>query len=277
MNKISLSKLVQDVLETGHYAMSDRTLYRRFQKLVAVCGGNMEALKSGNGNVYFDDEEASFIRHILKELAMNDGLSSLFIDKHRTDDYVGAKAVHDFIQSYLDELSKEGISEAELIRTMNFLSMLFLAPIHHMREECHSYIDGIFLNLQGYPYTHQAIMLEKLTTKMKKEYAEILVKSCLMVGDLADIIQRSKELCDDNIGMQDYGDDDVAVEYAERDRRVLQMIKADPDLRVYVEKKIGCAAETIFNVAAAKEGGTNGKTANASEDQHPEDVPVTPA
>lgn len=65
--------------------------------------------------------------------------------------------------------------------------------------------------------------------------------------------------------------------YAERDRRVLQMINADPDLRVYVEKKIGCAAETIFNVAAAKEGGTNGKTANASEDQHPEDVPVTPA
>ena len=89
---------------------------------------------------------------------MNDGLSSLFIDKHRTDDYVGAKAVHDFIQSYLDELSEEGVSEAEAIRTMNFLSMLFLAPIHHMREECHSYIDGIFLNLQGYPYTHQAIM-----------------------------------------------------------------------------------------------------------------------
>jgi hypothetical protein len=38
---------------------------------------------------------------------MNDGLSSLFIDKHRTDDYCWCKAVHDFIHSYLDELSKK--------------------------------------------------------------------------------------------------------------------------------------------------------------------------
>jgi hypothetical protein len=57
------------VLKTGHYAMSERTLYRRFQKLVASMWGNMESLKSGNGMGLLDDEEASFIRHILKELA----------------------------------------------------------------------------------------------------------------------------------------------------------------------------------------------------------------
>jgi hypothetical protein len=32
-----------------------------------------------------------------------------------------------------------------------------------------------------------------------------------MVGDLADIIQRSKELCDDNMECRTNGDDDVAV------------------------------------------------------------------
>lgn len=96
-------------------------------------------------------------------------------------------------------------------------------------------------------------MMERLTKILKKEFAEITVQSTFMVGELAELIQKSKELCGDNIGMQDYGDDSIGVEYAERDMRTLRQIQADPDLRAYVEKKLGAKAEDVFNVAYSKQ------------------------
>ena len=269
MAKHSLYKIVAQLLSEGNYAISERTLQRRFQKLIAIGGGNAQALKDRNGYIYFEEEEVPFVKHILKQLAENSGLASQFIDKTRGDDYVGAEQVHDFIQDYLDNLANQGVEENELVANMDFLCMLFLVPVHLMREHCHQLIDGIFLNLRAYTYTQQALIMKRLENKLKKEFADILVKSCFMVGELADIIQESKELCGDGIGMQDYGDDEIAMEYQERDRRALEMIRDDPALRMYVEKKVGAKAEEIFNLAVEREDQMNGKEDHAGAGKHP--------
>ncbi len=252
MAKISLYKIISEVMDEGKYHLSERTLLRRFQKLVAIGGGIADTMKTGT-TTYFEEEEVLFVKHILKDLAMNKGLCSQFIDKNRGDDYVGASQVHEFIQKFFYELEADGASEEECQANLNFLAMIFLIPVHEMRENCHRLIDGIWLNLSSYPYTHQAMMMERLTKILKKEFAEITVQSTFMVGELAELIQKSKELCGDNIGMQDYGDDSIGVEYAERDMRTLRQIQADPDLRAYVEKKLGAKAEDVFNVAYSKQ------------------------
>lgn len=247
---ISLKSLTEEITEQIG-GMSERTLRRRFRQLITVCGGNYTLLQNKNGKVYFDESETSFVKHILTELVKNEGISSKFIDKRNTDEFVGVEEVHGFIQSYISKLEEDGYDESEIKATVDFLCMIFLFPVHVSRENCHRYVNSIWLNLQAYPYTHQGPMLGQTESLLKKQLAVTAVNTMFMVGELSELIQSSKKITEDDIGMQDYGDDTIATEYFERDRRALQLIQNNPEIRAYVERLTGQKAEEVFNIAAS--------------------------
>lgn len=257
---IALISLTEEI--TNKFGvMSERTLRRRFQKLIDVCGGNYTLLQNKNGKVYFDENETSFVKHILTELVKNEGILSKFIDKKNTNEFVGIEEVRGFIQSYIGKLEEDGYNENEIKAAVEFLSMLFLLPVHVSRENCYQYVMSIWLNLQAYPYTHQVSTMKQTEALLKKQLAVSAVNSIFMIGELSELIQSSKNITEDGIGIQDYGNDTPTAEYFERDRKALQLIQSNPEIRAYVERLTGQKAEEVFNVAAStmqyEKGGKN--------------------
>ena len=74
----------------------------------------------------------------------------------------------------------------------------------------------------------------------------------MAIIEIAENIEISKKEYCDEIGIQGYceSDDDIRFHYIQRDKRVLEAIQGDDDLRQYIEKKFGKRAEDIFTYAA---------------------------
>lgn len=243
--KVSLTSIINEVIGDSK-AMSDRTLLRRFYKLVAVSGGNIERLKDERGHIFFEEEDTMFIKTLLEELYMNEGIASKFIDKQVGEDYVGYADLHSFVQKYLKNLSDSGSSEEEIQGTLNFLCMLFLLPVKENLYESHRLIDYIFLNLEQYPYTHQAIMSEKVYSEIQRMFAHTMVEGMLNLSELCSFISAGQDLADSKNPFDWYGDDQVGLEYRERDRRAYRRLVEDDELREFVEKRAGAKINQIF-------------------------------
>ena len=260
--KKSLTQIADEAMEAlsvenAGVPISQRTLLRRFYKLVSLCGGNPDALKDRNGHIYFSDEDITFAKYILMQLVNNEGICSKLIDKHTKEDSITPKAIHNFIQGYLDLMDAEGYSEEDMMASLKFFSWLFNDPLLASVEYCHQMIEFIHLNLLTYPYTYQVLEMKKVEDQIKRIFARTVVAAVFEVGELAEFIEKSKSLNEDDIGIQEYfcneegEEDECSLEYKARDCHVLQLIQQDDDLRQYVEKRVGRKAEEIFNVAAA--------------------------
>ena len=132
------------------------------------------------------------------------------------------------------------------------MNRIFLCAPLYISENCHTLIDYLVINLQDLPSTHQAVYLKKIEHLLRKEFALRLAESAMNILDISNIIEESKELGEDDIGIQSYSefDPEIRSEYIQRDREVLKRIQEDDDLRHYIEGKIGKKAEEIFNYAA---------------------------
>lgn len=243
--KVSLTSICEEIVFKNQL-MSVRTLQRRFEKLINCCGGNLEDLKNNNNHVFFDESDKLFVKTILEELYLNEGIAAQFIDKNKTDEYVGLDKVHEFVQKYLENLAKHGASEGEIQGNLNFLAMLFLLPVKENYEKCHAYLDYIFLNLEQYQYTHQAIMTDKIANEMKRMFACTMVEAMVELEHLLQLIKMGQGLSDEPNSLNWYGDDDIAVEYRERDRRAYRMLKEDDKLRAYMEDRLKENIDEIF-------------------------------
>lgn len=243
--KVSLTSICEEIVFKNQL-MSVRTLQRRFEKLINCCGGNLEDLKNNNNHVFFDESDKLFVKTILEELYLNEGIAAQFIDKNKTDEYVGLDKVHEFVQKYLENLAKHGASEGEIQGNLNFLAMLFLLPVKENYEKCHAYLDYIFLNLEQYPYTHLAIMTDKIANEMKRMFACTMVEAMVELEHLLQLIKMGQGLSDEPNSLNWYGDDDIAVEYRERDRRAYRMLKEDDKLRAYMEDRLKENIDEIF-------------------------------
>lgn len=92
----------------------------------------------------------------------------------------------------------------------------------------------------------------KVEQILKKEFALRIVEATMRIAEIAGDIEISKKLGNDDIGIQDYyyeSDPQIRFHYIQRDKRVLEAIQEDDDLRQYIEKKFGKRAEEIFNYA----------------------------
>ncbi len=255
---IPLDSIIKKVLNskgiTYDVAGSDSNivaLRRAFYRLLDRLGSDKERFKE-NGKYLFAEQEVPFMMTLLTQLYDNHGIIADFVNGAKKGDRFSAREV----QEFLDDL-KEEIEKAESDEKKNdyedmhfFFSEIFLwSPLRSL-ESCHDLLDMLATNLQDLPVDRQSFYLGKIEHILKKEFALRIAEATLEMVELAEKIEISKK--NDDIGIQNYyyeSDPKIRFHYIQRDKRVLEAIQEDEDLRKYIEKKLGKKAEQIFNYA----------------------------
>lgn len=137
-----------------------------------------------------------------------------------------------------------------------FMSSLDLKIQYSAQVETNNIINAIDANLSTYIYTYSLWKLNELKVKLEKVFINMTVEAVMNTGKLAEFIESTKELLEDNIGVQNYEsssgeeeEDDIHLEYLQRDRQTLNYLKENPYIKKHIEEKVGKRVEDIFNIA----------------------------
>ena len=256
---ITLDEIIKEVLrEKGReYDQSNDSnavaLRRAFFRLIERLGSDKEVFKV-NGKYLFNETEIPFMKSLLIQLYGNTGVIADFVNKGKKNKKFSSKEVREFLDTLNQEAEKaeSELEKADLIDMGMFFSNLFLwSPLRSV-EECHGLIDARAAYLPDLPVDQQSFFLGKVEQILKKEFALRIVEATMRIAEIAGDIEISKKLGNDDIGIQDYyyeSDPQIRFHYIQRDKRVLEAIQEDDDLRQYIEKKFGKRAEEIFNYA----------------------------
>lgn len=252
---ISLRHIIKTVVEEyGVYKNGDeesliRDMQRKFNKLITKLGCDVNVLKRNGKNFNFKEEEIPTIKVILSQIIHNEGIISDFVND-RDDDY-SIEKIHAMIQELINEAEKAGMGENDLKYTAAFLCNVFSLSPQRSIKYCHRLIDMLAYNLQDLTSTQQAFYLNEVECLLRKEFFLRIAESTVNIKDIAEILEFSKELSEDDIGYQNYSDQEYSIiyEYTKRDREMLKKIQEDDALRQYIETTIGKKAEDIFNFA----------------------------
>lgn len=247
---ILLSQIIKEVAKESlpHENMESaaKKLRRKFEKLIRVCGGDIEKMKDGKKCISFPDEEKEFIKIILTQLAREEGLSQKLWEER--DDSMTLEEVHDFIQYFIDYLEKKGYSEAVIKDVVKTMDILFQLTVREKLDYCHRLLDCYAENLTPYLYTYQVHFMDRL----KKELLSMTVKSTMEASiycsDLADVLKTGMELSETEDVSEFYGEenDPIRDEYVERDKQVVAYLKQHPEIKRAVEEKIGAKISLIW-------------------------------
>ena len=66
-----------------------------------------------------------------------------------------------------------------------------------------------------------------------------LVENAMYIHELADMMLLAEDISEESIDASWYGDDEIAREYSERDRKVYSHLMEDKYLRQYIEESVG--------------------------------------
>lgn len=258
--KVSLRGIITSFLkdtlgEMGTTYSNIRVLQNRFNKLIEKFGCSTDMLKANGRTFNFDESEIPFLRAIISQLYYNKGIMSEIVNSDK--EYYTSKQFRELIQNIIDEGDKIGLEEADLQKMVEFFDVIFGYSILRIIENCHKIIDYYTLNLKDLTYTQQFYCLLDLEDGLKKDFAARLVQMAINAKDIAEQIELSKDVLEDNIGCQDYQgffncEPEISNEYIARDRDLLKKIQEDDALRQYIETALGKKAEDIFNYAAPK-------------------------
>lgn len=216
-------------------------------------GSDIERYKH-NGVIVFVEEEVPFMKSLLSQLYDNKGIIADFVNGGKKSKRFSSKEVREFLDILMKEIEKaESDAEKNELEDMGkFFSEIFLwSPLRSV-EDCHSLIDSCASYLQDLPIDSQSYYLGTVEYFLKKELNLRYAEAAMEMKKLAEEIEQSKEIYNDDIGIQRYygiQDPQVRFHYMQRDKRVLEAIQEDDDLRQYIEKKLGKRAEKIFNYA----------------------------
>lgn len=230
-----------------------RSLRRAFERLLKRLGSDIERYKY-NGVIEFVEEEVPFMKSLLSQLYDNRGIIADFVNGGKKSKKFSSKEVREFLDILKEEIEKAESDEKknELEGMDNFFSEIFLwSPLRSV-EDCHGLIDSCASYLQDLPIDSQGYYLGTMEHILKKEFSLRYTEATIEMKMLAEEIELSKEIYNDDIGIQRYygiQDPQIRFQYLQRDKRVLEAIQEDDDLRQYIEKKFGKKAEDIFNYA----------------------------
>lgn len=155
--------------------------------------------------------------------------------------------VSKLIHSIIVEANKNGASKNEVEQLVLFFSNIFSYSPLRSKQYCHALIDLLAKHMEDLPSSDQSIYLGKVEHILTKEFALRIAESTQHILTIA----KGIDYVDGDIGDQYYYERNPGIrfEYAERDKRVLEKIQNDEDLRQYIEKKLGRKAEEIYNYA----------------------------
>lgn len=247
---ILLSQIIKEVAKESlpHENMESaaKKLRRKFEKLIRVCGGDIEKMKDGKKCISFPDEEKEFIKIILTQLAREEGLSQKLWEER--DDSMTLEEVHDFIQYFIDYLEKKGYSEAVIKDVVRTMDILFQLTVRRKLDYCHRLLDCYAENLTPYLYTYQVHFMDKLIKELSSMTVKSTVEASIYCSDLADVLKTGMELSETEDVSEFYGEenDPIRDEYVERDKQVVAYLKQHPEIKRAVEEKIGAKISLIW-------------------------------
>lgn len=251
----SSSRIIRLVLEEKEcnygYESEEKSLRRHFSKLVEKLGTNVDALKKDGKTISFSEAEVPFLKILLSQFYDKKGIIYEFTTDKSTNQKFSLEEVHSLIQQLIDEAERSGMEEDELKQMAIFLSRLFSESPLRSFEYCHRLIDCLALNLGDLTATQQAKYFKHIEDILNKEILLRIVESAINIKEIANIIQSSKKLNEDEIGIQNYEwyEPEIIYEYKQRDKQVLDAIQNDDNLRRYIEDTFNKKAEDIFNIA----------------------------
>ncbi len=257
--RISLEEIIKKVLDDKKikYEISIdsnvRNLRRAFERLLKRLGSDIERYKH-NGVIEFAEEETPFMKSLLSQLYDNKGIIADFVNGGKKGKRFSSKEVREFLDILTKEIDKaeSDVKKEELEDVAEFFSEIFLwSPLRSI-ENCHGLIDSFASCLQDLPVDSQGYYLGTIEHILKKEFSLRYTEATIEMKELAEKIEQSKGIYNDDIGIQRYygiQDPRIRFHYMQRDKRVLETIQEDADLRQYIEKKFGKKAEEIFNYA----------------------------
>lgn len=256
MGTVSLQKIIDMVLEEAHNTSVDdlekdkRNLYRKFERLIEKLGADKETVKKGGRNYEFRETDVPFMKVLLSQLYSNQGIVAEFVNRKKRNEPFSSKEVWDLINALLDTAEEDGANKEQLMAMAEFFAVIFCYSPLRSIEQCYKYIGMLAVNLRDLTFSEQAIYLNRVEHILKKEVASRLAESVFRCVDIAELLQMG--------GVSDVADyyntlpPEVAYEYFERDRAVLERIQEDDDLRKYIENKLGEKAEEIFGHVASE-------------------------
>lgn len=251
---ILLSKIIKEVAKESlpheNIESAAKKLRRKFEKLIYVCGGDIEKIKDGNKCISFPDEEKEFIKIILTQLAKEEGLSQKLWEGR--DDSMTLDEVHNFIQYFIDYLDKKGYSEAVIKDVVNTLDIIFQLTVREKLDYCHKLLDYYAKNLTPYLYSCQVHYIEDLKKELISKTVKSVVEAASYCIDLVDLLKMGKDIMETDDVSDFYGEDDDLIkdEYVERDKQVVIFLKENPEIKKVVEEKIGAKISLIWENAA---------------------------
>lgn len=225
-----------------------KRLNRYFTKFVSIMGGDIKELKDEKSRMYFSEEEEPFLKVILQQLATEKGVA---FDITKRKEPVGSlDEMHDLIQMMIDAMSEDGMTDAEAQALVNWLDMIFQFSFYVTIEHCHQLVDAIAINLLPQPYTHSMMHIQRFYETLKKSFAETTVYSAMMLGELGEFIRNAMLHSEEDELSDLYGDvdDPIKAEYCQRDTNAVAFLKANPEIRHYVEKRTGATIEDIWKL-----------------------------
>lgn len=247
---VLLSKIIKEVvnetLPHENIESAMKKLRRKFEKLVRVCGGDIEKMKDGTKCISFPDQEKEFIKIILIQLAKEEGLSQKLWEGH--DDGMTLEEVQDFIEYFASYLQKKGYSYEVIQDVVQTMDILFQVRVRRQLAYCHRLLDCYAENLTPYLYTYQVRFMEKLIKEMLLMTVRSTVEASIYCGDLAETLKMGMNLSETDDVAELYGeeDDPIRDEYVERDKKVIAYLKQHPEIKEAVEEKIGMKISSIW-------------------------------
>ncbi|MCI9140784.1 MAG: hypothetical protein HFI78_14215 [Lachnospiraceae bacterium] len=247
---ILLSQMIKEVAKESlsHENMESaaKKLRRKFEKLIRVCGGDIEKMKDGKKCISFPDEEKEFIIIILTQLAREEGLSQKLWEER--DDSMILEEVHDFIQYFINYLEKKGYSEGVIKDVVKTMDILFQLTVRQKLDYCHKLLDCYAENLAPYLYTYQVHFMDRLIKELSLKTVESTVEASIYCSDLANVLKAEVELRETDDVSKFYGmdNDPIRDEYVERDKQVIAYLKQHPEIKKAVEEKMGAKISLIW-------------------------------
>lgn len=146
-----------------------RNLYRQFEKLIKLLGGDKDVLKIG-GRYEFDESEAPAIFVLMSQLHTGTGIIAEFVNARKDNTPFSSNDAIEFIHALRDEASNSDTrNRKELAQLAQFFeSILFNSP-QYLLEACHTLINALEVGLHDLPYNEQSESLRKVENILRKE------------------------------------------------------------------------------------------------------------
>lgn len=228
-----------------------KRLIRQFTKFIEMTGGSVDELKDKKGRMMFAEDDVPILKLILTQFAQQSGFAYDFLKKKV--DLASLEDTHVLIQELLDAMAADGLTESEAQVIVDWLDRVFRFSFRVEICNCHRIVDGIAVNMLQYPYTYSMRYVNQLHRLLQREFVRIITGTVMEIGELAEFLQMAKEVAEVETPSELYGeeDDEIKSEYCQRDADVIAFLKDNPEIRRYVENRVGATVEEIWGINEA--------------------------